>query len=223
MKCVLRTFGQGVPWVAIPVLLATCDSPRSPMICGAIPEQSVVAGEAATVNACFEDPDGDPLRLVASSSDPAIFTASILGTTVTVTGVSPGTGVVTITATDPTDLQSEQQFRVVVPNRAPVAVGEIASRELTAGESVSLDVSANFSEPDGQPLSYAVSVSGEGIVELSAAGPVLTLDALAKGTVTVTATASDPGGLSAIQEFRGDGAEPEAGCGGCHGIADRRG
>lgn len=201
MKCSPRTFGHGVPWVAIPVLLVTCDSPRSPMNCGAIPEQSVVVGDAATVSACFEDPDGDLLSLATFSSDPAIFTASILGTAVTVKGVSPGTGVVTITATDATDLQSEQRFRVVVPNRAPVAVGEIASRELAAGESASMDVSPNFREPDGQPLSYAVAVSGESVVELSAAGPVLTLNALAKGTVAVTATASDPGGLSATQSF----------------------
>ncbi len=185
----------------VAVLLGGCENPEPPAMCGAIPEQSVVVGEATTMAVCFEDPNGDLLSYAASSSDPGIATVSILGTTVTVTGVSPGTGVVTVTATDATHLQGQVQFRVVVPNRAPVAVGEIASRELPAGESVSVDVSEYFQEPDGQVLSYAISVSDESIVGISASGSVATLGALAKGTVTGTVTASDPGGLTATQSF----------------------
>ena len=108
---------------------------------------------------------------------------------------------VTVTATDVTELSGDQRFRVLVPNRAPVAVGEIESREMPVGETASVDVSAHFREPDGQPLSYGMSVSGEGVVTISAAGSVVTLVAEAKGSATVTATATDPGGLSATQSF----------------------
>ena len=182
-------------------LLAACENPQPPGSCGTIPEQTVVVGERATVSACFEDPNGDPLSYRATTSDAGVATVSVSGSALTVAGISPGTSVVTVTATDVTELTGHQQFRVLVPNRAPVAVGEIESREMPVGESASVDVSAHFREPDGQPLSYGMSVSGEGVVTISAAGSVVALGAEAKGSVTVTATATDPGGLSATQSF----------------------
>lgn len=181
--------------------LAACENPEAPAMCGAIPEQTLTVGETATVNACFEDANGDLLTFSASSSDLGVATVSIAGSMVTVTGVSPGTGVVTITATDVTDLTGQQAFRVMVPNRAPLAVGEIESRELRAGESGSVNVSSYFSEPDGQTLTYAMSVSDESVLAISAAGAAVTFEARAKGFATVTATATDPGGLTAVQSF----------------------
>ena len=181
--------------------LAACDNPQAPGVCGEIPEQTIVVGEAATVTACFEDPNGDVVNYHATTTDAGVATVSAAGSAVTVTGVSPGTSVVTVTATDVTQLTGSQQFRVVVPNRAPVAVGEISSREVQNGESGLEDVSAYFQEPDGQPLTYAMTVSDEGVLGISAAGSVVTFDARAKGSATVTAMATDPGGLSAVQSF----------------------
>ena len=184
------------------VLLAACENPQPPGMCGSIPDQTVVVGERTTVSACFEDPNGDLLSYDAASSDAGVATVSVSGSTLTVTAVSPGTSVVTVTATDVTDLTGNQRFRVLVPNRAPVPVGEIAAREIPAGESGAVDVSAHFMDPDGQPLTYAMAASDESVVGISATGAVVTLEALAKGTATVTATATDPGGLSAVQSFR---------------------
>ena len=183
------------------MLLAACENPQPPVMCGAIPDQTVVVGDRATVSACFEDPNGDVLSFYAASSDVGIATVSVSGSTLTVTAVSPGTSVITVTATDVTQLSGDQQFRVLVPNRAPVAIGEIAAREVPSGESASVDVSAHFMEPDGQPLTYAMAVSDESVLGIAATGAVVTLEALAKGSATVTATATDPGGLSAVQSF----------------------
>ena len=183
------------------MLLAACENPQPPGTCGTIADQTVVVGDRAAVSACFEDPNGDVLSYHAASSDAGVATVSVSGSTLTVTAVSPGTSVVTVTATDATQLSVDQQFRVLVPNRAPVAVGEIAARDLPAGESAAVDVSAHFMEPDGEPLTYAMAVSDESVLEISATGAVVTLGALAKGAATVTATATDPGGLSAVQSF----------------------
>ncbi len=183
------------------VLLGACENPQAPAMCGAIPEQTLVVGETATVSACFEDANGDLLSYSASSSDPGVATVAIAGNRVTVTAASPGTGTVTITATDATGLTGQLTFRVMVPNRAPVAVGEIESRDLPAGESGSVNVSAYFNEPDGQPLAYAMSVSDESVLAISTAGAVVTFEAHAKGSASVTATATDPDGLSAAQSF----------------------
>ena len=203
MTCIRRRFrSPRVPAAMVILALAgACENPEAPAICGSIPEQTVVVGERATVSACFEDANGDPLSYAASSSDPGVVAVSIAGSTLTVTGVAPGTGVVTITATDATELTGQQGFRVMVPNRAPFAVGEMDSRDLSAGESASVDVSAYFSEPDGQPLTYAMSVSDETVLAVSGANAVVSVAARAKGRATVTVTAKDPGGLAAAQDF----------------------
>ena len=184
------------------VLLGACENPQPPGLCGAIPEQTVVVGETATVSACFNDANGDVLSYGVSTSDPGVATVRGSGSTMTVTAVAPGTASMTVTATDATGLTGNQQFRVLVPNRAPVVLDAIESRELPAGESAEVDVSGHFAEPDGQELSFAFSVSDENVVSFSAAGPVVTIAAQAKGSATVTVTATDPGGLSATQSFQ---------------------
>ena len=187
--------------IAGALLLAACENPQPPGLCGTIPEQTLVVGETATVSACFDDPNGDVLSYGAITSDPGIVTVNLSSNRMTVAGVAPGAAVVTVTATDATGLSADQQFRVLVPNRAPLAVGAIASHELPAGESAKVDVSAHFTDPDGQTLSFEFSVSDETVVSISATGPVVTIMAEAKGTATVTVTATDPGGLSATLSF----------------------
>ena len=151
---------------------------------------------------CFDDPNGEMLTFAVATSDPAVATAVVSGSRVTVTAASPGVAVVTMTATDPGGLKAQQSFRVMVPNRPPSAVGTIEDRELMVGDSTLLDASAYFSEPDGKALSYTVAVSDSSRLTASAERAVVTLVAVARGTVTVTVTATDPGGLTGTQSFQ---------------------
>lgn len=183
-------------------LVAACENPQPPQLCGTIPQQTLTVGETATVNFCFDDPNEEMLDFLVVSSDPGIATAVATGSMVTVTAISPGNALVTMIATDPTGLKAQQSFRVVVPNRPPIAVGTIADREVMVGDSATVDVSGLFSEPDGQTLSYAAEVSDTSVADVSVAGALVTVVALAKGKVTVTITATDPGGLAAMQSFR---------------------
>lgn len=184
------------------VLITACENPQPPASCGTVPEQTIHVGESATVSVCFSDPNEDMLTFAATSSDPGVAAVAGAGGTVTVTAVSPGTAVVTVTATDPGGLMAQQSFRVVVPNRAPAAVGSIVDRELMVGDTATLDVAARFSEPDGQALTYSAASADPARVTVSAQGTTVTLVALAKGTVAVTVTATDPGGLTATQSFQ---------------------
>ncbi len=188
--------------LAVVVWIASCDSPQYPELCGSIPEQTIPVGETVTVDACFDDPDGDMLAFEVFTSDPVVAAATATGSTVTVTALSPGVALITIVATDPTGLKAQQSFRVVVPNRPPEAVGTIDDRELMVGEVAVIDVAGHFSEPDGQPLAYSAAPSDSSRVAVSVEGAVVTVVALAKGTVTVTVTATDPGGLTATQTFQ---------------------
>ena len=171
------------------------------MLCGAIPQQTVFTGESTTVTACFEDPNGDVLVYAAATSDPGVATAAAAGNIVMVEAVSPGTAFVTVAATDAGGLAAEERFQVLVPNRTPVVVGTVSSLELAVDDSTVVDMSAYFGDPDGQELTYVAAVSDTGVATVSGLGSVFTVSARRRGVVTVTVTATDPGGLSAAQSF----------------------
>ena len=64
-----------------------------------------------------------------------------------------------------------------------------------------MDVANNFVDPDGDALSYTVSSSNSGVAAASMSGTVVTVRPVAPGTVMVTVTAWDPGGLTASLSF----------------------
>ena len=84
-----------------------------------------------------------------------------------------------------------------VRNRAPQAVGTIPEQTPSVGETATVDLSSYFSDPDGDALSYTAASSNAEVAGVSVSGSSVVVTALAKGAVTVTVTARDPGGLSA--------------------------
>ena len=83
---------------------------------GSIPAQTVQAGDDATVDLepYFTDPDGDALTYSASSSDPAVATATVQGTMLTIRAVSSGTAAVTVAARDPEGLTATQRTTATI-------------------------------------------------------------------------------------------------------------
>ena len=69
------------------------------------------------------------------------------------------------------------------------------------GESAALDISGNFSDPDGDALEYAAESSDRQVAGVAVSGDALTVTATAKGTATVKVTATDTEGLAATLEF----------------------
>ena len=115
---------------------------RAPSASGAIPAQTLaVDGAMATMDVApyFVDPDGDTLTYAAVSSDAAVATASISGSTVMLTPVGLGTAVVTVTATDPGGLTATQPVTVAVgQDDLPTTPGPQANADLVvASPSVS--------------------------------------------------------------------------------------
>lgn len=182
--------------------VASCESPAAPASCGPLPAVTVNVGESTTVSACFNDANGDALTYSANSSNPSVATVTAAGSSVNISAVSPGNATVTITASDPGGLQATSAVNVTVPNRAPRAVGTIASVTVAGGETVTVDVSGNFMEPDGQTLSYSASSSDPEVATASASGSTITVTAVGRGMATMTVTATDPGGESATQSFQ---------------------
>ena len=176
---------------------------RAPVAVGEVEDLEVEVDASATVEVSdhFEDPDGDALTYAAASSSPAVASVSVSGSEVTVTGVAKGTATVTVTATDTEGLSAEQSFEVTVPNRAPVAVGEVEDIEVEVDRAAEVEVSDHFEDPDGDALAYSATSSSPAVASVLVSGSVVTVTAVAKGTATVTVTATDPEGLSAVQSF----------------------
>ncbi|MDE2882055.1 MAG: Ig-like domain-containing protein, partial [Acidobacteriota bacterium] len=154
-----------------------------------------------SVASAFSDPDGDALTYAAESSAPGVATVAVSGADVTVTGVSAGTAVITVTASDPGGLSAQQAFQATVPNRAPAATDSVPGQSVRAGASVTLDLAGHFSDPDGDALSYTAESSAPDVATVAVSGASLTITGVSGGTAAITVTASDPGGLSAQQAF----------------------
>ena len=184
---------------ACAIALAACEGAEPPGSCGSIPQVRIHTGESSIVTACFNDPNGDKLTYAATSSIRRVATASTSGPDITVTAVGPGTATISVTATDPGGLKATVSFRVLVPNRPPVARGFIPAFNTTVGGTDSLDVSPFFHEPDEQPLTYEAASPDHAVVTASLDGSVVTLVATGAGKAVVVITATDPEGLSGIQ------------------------
>ena len=119
-------------------------------------------------------------------------------------GGSPGSGSTGPPPGNPAlELEIHAQEITITPpaNRAPEAVGTIPDQTLTEdGNALSVDVAQNFSDPDGDPLTWSARSGDPGVVTAGMSGSTLTLTPVSDGTATVTVTASD-GTAEAVQEI----------------------
>ncbi|WP_420636765.1 leishmanolysin-related zinc metalloendopeptidase [Candidatus Palauibacter sp.] len=176
---------------------------RPPMVIETAPDLELAVGDAAVLEASayFSDPEGGVLSYEARSSDPGVATPEVTGSTVRVIAVSRGTATVTVTARDPEGRAAALRFEVTVPNRAPLAAGPISALTLIPGDTVRVDPSEYFTDPDGDPLVYEAESSGPAVVSAAAVDDMVRVVALARGSAIVTVTARDPGGLTTTLSF----------------------
>ena len=178
---------------------------QAPTAVGTVAAVALTVGESAVtrdVASNFNDPENDSLTYRASILASGVATASVIGSVVTVTPVGAGSATITVTAQDPDGLSATQTIDVTVAaaNQAPTAVGTVAAVALTVGDSaVTRDVASNFNDPENDSLTYRASILASGVATASVIGSVVTVTPVAAGSTTITVTAQDPDGLSAIQ------------------------
>ena len=221
-----ESIAVGVPAALLAAtLLAACENPRPPGICGTIPEQTVVVGETASVNPCFNDPNGDALSYSVASSDPGVAAASISGTVATVRGVAPGSVVVTVTATDIGGLRAHQEFRVVVaaespgyedggsappPNQPPQVIpvphwNRLGSDPVVEDFTLEAIVADHFHDPDDDYADLTVTAhsTDPAVVRIESADTsAVELLTVSPGRASVTMTVTDPDGASASKTWK---------------------
>ena len=90
---------------------------------------------------------------------------------------------------------------VSVGNQSPQLDTQIGDQTVTAGTAINVDVSGNFSDPDGDALTFTAA-GGPASISISSAGMVSgTPGSGDVGSYTVKVTATDPGGLSVSDTF----------------------
>ena len=182
---------------------------RAPSAVGTIPPRTLSENDApiaVDVVAYFNDPDNTALTYTASSDTPAVVMAEMSGSELTITPAGAGNASVTVTASDG-DLTATQTLSVSVgaaptENEAPLPIGVIPPQSLTLdGESSMVDISAYFSDANGDPLTYAAWPDDKNIVKLRREETLLTITPKAAGRATVTVRARYPDGLQAVQRI----------------------
>ncbi len=176
---------------AVPTLTST-PRPNRPPIINPVPSQVLNAGQSARLNVTASDPDGDPVNIFTSSSNPAIAGAQVTAAReISVAGVTAGTATITVTANDNRGGLSSTAFIVTVQgqNRAPT-INPILGQTIEAGQT--RDITITASDPDGDALTVSASSDNANIVTASAPNvSTVRINGVAVGTANVTVTAND--------------------------------
>ena len=123
----------------------------------------------------------------------------------------------TMIAVDDGNLSAEIAviIRVVNVNEAPIAETVIQDRTLVESDGVNqFDVSAYFSDPDGDAMTYTASSSDSDVARVGLTGAILALTPIEIGTATINVMAADPDGLSIEQGFTVQVVTAQGGSGG---------
>lgn len=157
------------------------------------------AGKELDLAHAFEDTDGDALSFTAVSSNPDKVAVSVSGGRLTVDPKSPGTATITVQANDGYEDSGTTSFTVTV-NAAPVLSGSLSDQQLQQdGQSAVIDLSAKFTDADGDALTYTLSPLTAADLQIAAAslsGTALTLTPNGRGEISITVTARDSKGGS---------------------------
>jgi large repetitive protein len=151
------------------------------------------------------DPDGDPLTVIAAAA--SVGTASVVGNQVQYTPPANynGTATITYTISDGQGGTATATLTITVTavNDAPVAT-PIAPRSTTDGATLSIPVASNFSDVDGNTLSFTAAGLPPGLSIDPVTGVIsgtVTPNAsqTGGGVYTATITASDGNGGTVTQ------------------------
>ena len=176
--------------------------PNQPPTSFRIPDQSLTVVDDPSkdldLSMYFDDADRDELTYDAASDNEAAVTADVAGSMLTITAVAAGEATITVSATDGESAPISRMFDVTVnpeSNKPPAAVAGI-SRDVivqVGGDAKMVDLSAYFTDPEGDSLVYTADSSNDliatAMVDVSTS--MLTVTAVAAGEAMIDVTASD--------------------------------
>ena len=185
----------------IGLLVAACSSPEfAPEACLPLADETVHIGENAAVAICFEDADGQDLKITAVSSNEEIVTVSVeTAQAIRLMGHGVGTALVTVTATDTDGLNGTALLNVDVPNRSPESSSIPPIKLTTEIPRTMIVLTDYFSDPDGQVLAFSAVSDSPELVSVGITDSLLTIQGEEVGSADIEITATDPPGLEAME------------------------
>lgn len=187
--------------------------PRLPRVVGAISDQTVDLGDSITVpvTRAFNVPTRHPIiryEFLVNDREVAADSNITKNGVLTLLGSAVGRNRVSVRACNHLGCSSFSDLSFVLTvngsgrpvNRRPEVVGGVFSRSLRIGESITMDVSSAFSDPDGEAIvDYSYVIGNPAVAagsSITKAG-VLMLRGSEPGTTTVSVIAcDDEGGCS---------------------------
>lgn len=159
--------------------------------------------ESISVPVTITDPDGHSFTTsYASGSDADSFSNN----TITIVGSKADAGQYTavITATDSYGSSSEFSFvYTILENNPPEVLTTPENMLITnIGETITMDMTEYFEDPDGETLKYTIAYSNSNIVNFNPQGTTLVGSTISYGLTTVTITASDARSETATISFQ---------------------
>jgi hypothetical protein len=189
-------FDQIWTGVSINQVLALQENANDPpAVVASLTDTILVVGQSAYLldieaPAVFSDPDGDTMTYSVSSDSPGSVSATISGTTITVSAISSGTALVVVTADDGNG-ETVADTMSVISNAAP-SWSAFPDTLITIGlDSLSINLGDYAQDGDDSSLIYSASNPSPATVTIAVSGDVLTVVPIESGTVTLTVTADD--------------------------------
>ncbi len=170
----------------------------APVVAAAVMDQTItrVADVPLDVSGAFSDPDTDePLTLMVATAEATLVEATLgADYRLTLRGLAVGETVLTLTATDMDGGHVMDEVQVTVANVAPQVANSLSPLVLEVGGAAATPTIEGLFSDDGDPLTYTVATADAGIATAALAGTQARVSPIARGTTTLTITATDPHG-----------------------------
>lgn len=178
----------------------------------------VPASKTFTAKIHIYDPDNHDINVIFTPDSKLKTAKSSIGTdgnyTLSVNGLQEEPGVYTVTynVSDVFGKETVKTFEItVLENRAPVSKKEFSNMVFEkAGQSVTLNISDYFEDPDGDVLTFEVSHTNAKVAHLNPLGDEFTLTTLGYGLDEITVTASDARKAQTTLSFKVSVRDPKA-------------
>ncbi|SDC50660.1 hypothetical protein SAMN02799630_00154 [Paenibacillus sp. UNCCL117] len=160
--------------------------------------------DSVTLATYFSDPDGDALSYTVTPGAPESqngLAASIIDGILSFSGAITGPSEFVVRAYDGGGLFGEAVFAYDIANSAPIAAEPVVSLNVH-NEVPPIDLSANFSDPDLDELTFTVDPLEAAKLPASIENGYLLIDGMPEDIVSFTVTAMDPSGASASAVYQ---------------------
>ncbi|NDJ78865.1 MAG: hypothetical protein GYB65_21650, partial [Chloroflexi bacterium] len=174
--------------------------PNNPPAIEAPEDQALLPGEVIELPYTVADPDGDPVTVVAQTSDDSIATARVISLdTLQLATLRAGRVTITLVAEDGRSARADASFTVAI--NTPPTITAPQDQVLVPGDEVELPYTA--SDQDGDPVTVVAQSSDPALATVRILdADTVQVNTLRAGTVTITLVVEDSRGVQAEGSFR---------------------